>query len=281
MSVAHVAVIFDWDDTLLSSSWLASHNLGLDTAVIPNHVRVELEALQHVVHSLLTKALLHSDSVHVVTNAEAGWVTLSCRRFMPRIEPLLSKLTSIVSARTRYEKFAPDDPSAWKRFAFSERLDAVLFGPGGFLDTVSEHRQRCNTIDSSVRFDVPTSLEKKSTIESGPSSLDSTAPSSPITDALEVLKTAHVVSVGDSMHERRAVFHASTRASKRNSSRRMNSKACFDQLFTKSVKLCENPSNRAMTRQLDLIQDALERIVTHQGDLDLVLEANADASAGR
>jgi len=48
----------------------------------------------------------------VVTNAETGWVQLSCQKFIPLVLPMLNKLT-ILSARSTYEAMFPDSPLKW------------------------------------------------------------------------------------------------------------------------------------------------------------------------
>lgn len=43
---------------------------------------------------------------YIVTNAAEGWVELSARRFMPKVNAELKDI-EIISARTRYEKLYP------------------------------------------------------------------------------------------------------------------------------------------------------------------------------
>jgi len=117
-------IIFDWDDTLLASSFLSSRGYRLDSEMekTPEHEQVEqqLRELESAVTSLLTMALTYG-AVHVVTNAETGWVQLSAQKFMPGLVPLLSKVT-VLSARSTYEPMHPDSPLKWKFFAFQEKL---------------------------------------------------------------------------------------------------------------------------------------------------------------
>jgi hypothetical protein len=110
---ADTTIIFDWDDTLLSSSWLAQNGLRLDEpAVVPLEAMAQLEVLQESVISLVQRALVHGNVI-VITNAETGWVELSCKKFMPRVLPLLSKF-KVLSARSTFECLYPDSPSDWK-----------------------------------------------------------------------------------------------------------------------------------------------------------------------
>lgn len=122
-------IIFDWDDTLLASSFLSSRGYRLDSEMekTSEHEQVEqqLRELESAVTSLLTLALTYG-AVHIVTNAETGWVQLSAQKFMPGLVSLLSKVT-VLSARSTYEPMHPDSPLKWKFFAFQEKL-AVHYG---------------------------------------------------------------------------------------------------------------------------------------------------------
>jgi hypothetical protein len=117
-------IIFDWDDTLLASSFLSSRGYRLDSDMekTSEHEQVEqqLKELESAVTSLLTMALSYG-AVHVVTNAETGWVQLSAQKFMPGLVPLLSKV-NILSARSTFEPAHPDSPLKWKFFAFQDKL---------------------------------------------------------------------------------------------------------------------------------------------------------------
>jgi len=123
-------IIFDWDDTLLASSFLSSRGYRLDSDMekTPEHEAVEqqLKELEMAVTTLLTMALTYG-SVHIVTNAETGWVQLSAQKFMPGLVPLLSKV-NILSARSTFEPQHPDSPLRWKFFAFQEKLHSHYSG---------------------------------------------------------------------------------------------------------------------------------------------------------
>jgi len=57
----------------------------------------------------------------VITNAETGWVQLSCQKFIPGVVPYLDSL-NIFSARSTFEPMFPDDPFKWKYLAFQEQI---------------------------------------------------------------------------------------------------------------------------------------------------------------
>jgi len=115
-------VIFvDWDDTLLCSSYLSGQGLRIDTDIEPsNEVARELKDLEGSVIALLRLAKMYGD-VHVVTNAETGWVQLSAKKFLPGVLPLLEEV-SVVSARSSYEIYFPESPLKWKFYAFRQKL---------------------------------------------------------------------------------------------------------------------------------------------------------------
>ena len=126
-------IIFDWDDTLLSSSFLSSHQVRLDSDLssLPSFssLHPQLCLLDRCVSALLSTALSLSPHVHIITNAETGWVQLSAAKFLPLTFPLLSRVR-VLSARSTYEAVFPDCPHKWKFCAFQREV-AVGGRPGG------------------------------------------------------------------------------------------------------------------------------------------------------
>jgi len=125
----NTVIMFDWDDTLLASSFLSAQGFRLDSVEpTTGEVDAQLRALEACVCSVLQLALQYGH-VNIVTNAETGWVQLSAQKFMPLVVPWLSKVT-VLSARSTFESQHPDQPLKWKFYAFHERLSSV-FGAGG------------------------------------------------------------------------------------------------------------------------------------------------------
>jgi len=123
----NTVVLFDYDDTILASSFLAGKGYRLDSEMEKNvEVDTGLRELEQSVSSMLTLALQFGH-VHIVTNAETGWVQLSAQKFMPGLVPLLSKV-KIISARSTYEAMHPDAPIKWKYCAFHDALSNVFGG---------------------------------------------------------------------------------------------------------------------------------------------------------
>jgi hypothetical protein len=121
-------IVFDWDDTLLSSTFLASAGYRLDSnmALASEPLLDALSQLSSSVCSLL-KLASSFGRVCIITNAETGWVELSCAKFLPQVLPLLSQLNiTILSARSTFECQYPDSPLKWKSCAFESLLGELL-----------------------------------------------------------------------------------------------------------------------------------------------------------
>jgi len=119
-------IFFDYDDTLLASSFLWNLGLRLDSDFDETHQEIlkNLRDLEIAVSKVLTRAASFG-TVCIVTNAESGWVERSAEKFMPNVAPLLSKL-QILSARTMYEVKHPDKPVEWKVCAFQSALKTFV-----------------------------------------------------------------------------------------------------------------------------------------------------------
>jgi len=122
---AKTVIIFDWDDTLLASSFLHGKGYKLDTEMEKStEIDTQLKELEACVLSVITLAMQYGH-VHIITNAETGWVQLSAQKFIPGVVPLLSKVT-VLSARSTYESLYPDSPLKWKFYAFQEKISSVF-----------------------------------------------------------------------------------------------------------------------------------------------------------
>eukprot|EP00182_Erythrolobus_australicus_P001887 CAMPEP_0185831062 /NCGR_PEP_ID=MMETSP1353-20130828/1257_1 /TAXON_ID=1077150 /ORGANISM="Erythrolobus australicus, Strain CCMP3124" /LENGTH=253 /DNA_ID=CAMNT_0028529085 /DNA_START=393 /DNA_END=1154 /DNA_ORIENTATION=+ len=115
--------VFDWDDTLLPSTFLAAMGLRVDDEFdLPEFVRLQLEELEVLTIGLIEAAMKKS-GVIIITNAETGWVELSGARFMPRLlEFVQAQQLLVISARSTYEKDFPGNPSDWKIQAFINEI---------------------------------------------------------------------------------------------------------------------------------------------------------------
>jgi hypothetical protein len=118
-------IFWDWDDTLLCSSFLSHQGFRLDTGEERTEEMTQhLKELEKSVINVLKLSMTYGE-VHIVTNAETGWVQLSAQKFIPGVVPLLSKV-NILSARSTYEGMFPKAPLKWKFYAFQERLSKAF-----------------------------------------------------------------------------------------------------------------------------------------------------------
>jgi len=193
-------LIFDWDDTISPST-----QIELQTRL----PLVTEEALAISYASLAARAARTLEvakqygTVVLVTNAEKGWIELSCQRYLPSLSRSLENVR-LLSARSTYEAQGVKSPTEWKFLAFESEIQEFY-----------QH--------------LPSDGHK------------------------------NVISFGDSMHEREALFRAT--ASMPNTSR-------------KSVKFIERPSVEQLTRQHELLHDHFRQIVDHEGNMDLCLRCS-------
>jgi hypothetical protein len=140
-------IIFDWDDTIMSSSYVDREKLihipsfsSLPTAMQAMFLKLEDHAMKCL------RAAMELGTVIIITNAEAGWVEYSSKRFLPRLVPLLSQMR-IASARSTYERFYPGSPLCWKAAAFAHEAN-VIFGGNYDSNTRTLGRQIISFGDS-------------------------------------------------------------------------------------------------------------------------------------
>jgi len=151
-SVEDTFLIFDWDDTLLPTTWIEKQGLRLDG---PLPTEEQNQQLQHLANQakqtlLAAKAL---GEVILVTNAEHGWVELSCQKFMPGLCDSLQDVR-ILSARSTYEQQGVAQPSEWKYLAFQHELarfcegQPSVFGKADTAEVVARRRNVISIGDS-------------------------------------------------------------------------------------------------------------------------------------
>jgi hypothetical protein len=116
--------------------------------------------------------------VIIITNSDEGWVKFSAERFVPNLVSVIDKYR-IVSARTRYERFYPNQPLCWKAAAFAHEVNEIYAS-----------KMDCDEdINTSVG-----SLDSTDVSSDGESTLGS-----------HFKEQKEIISFGDSMEERTAV----------------------------------------------------------------------------
>ena len=113
---------FDWDDTLLCTSYLVPTG-ALNDMEINKKDKPIISSLDSLASKLLVKSL-KLGYVFIVTNGAPGWVELSSTKFYPETAKVL-KNVKIISARGLCEKKLPGDMRQWKTKAFKYALDTI------------------------------------------------------------------------------------------------------------------------------------------------------------
>jgi len=130
--VAETLFIFDWDDTILPSSWVRRQGLRLDAASVVSAAQHEVLAEVSAAACQILQAARQHGTVVLVTNAERGWIELSCQKFLPTLAPMLENVR-MVSARTTFEGPECQSPLDWKLRAFEVEIQRY-FGDHVLLD---------------------------------------------------------------------------------------------------------------------------------------------------
>ena len=115
-------LIFDWDDTLCPSSYLKRHDVKVLDDSVPEEYIPQLTALAKSVKEVLELSRNLGETI-IVTNAEQGWVELSCSKWFPEILGFI-KTFRILSARSLFEPQGVTSPCGWKANAFRSAIDS-------------------------------------------------------------------------------------------------------------------------------------------------------------
>jgi hypothetical protein len=115
--------VLDWDDTLLPSSHISSMGDDAETSA-------DIRECEEAAIALVERLLFDAYRVCIVTNAEEGWVDVSCRRHAPRLAQFVSKC-QVISARSAFERASPANPAEWKLRAFHALVDACGYARSG------------------------------------------------------------------------------------------------------------------------------------------------------
>jgi hypothetical protein len=84
---------------------------------IPEIAKKHLEKLEKAVQKVLN-ASVKLGKTYIVTNAAAGWVEFSSKKYMPLVHEAI-KNVEVISARSLFEHLYPGDSYEWKIQAFT------------------------------------------------------------------------------------------------------------------------------------------------------------------
>jgi len=114
-------LIFDWDDTILATTWLREQNMRLEDDSVPTPLQQEkLDAMALQAACTLQQAKRFGQVI-LITNAGREWIELSCQKFMPSLYPFLADIRK-VSARASFERHGVASPFEWKFLAFGAEI---------------------------------------------------------------------------------------------------------------------------------------------------------------
>ena len=95
-------VIFDWDDTLLCTSYFNPEKEGNLTVVADIYKEVLLQ-MDQAVMDLFEKAFQNCIPI-IVTNAVQGWVEFTSSKLLPRAHEIIMKSIPVLSTRSLVEE---------------------------------------------------------------------------------------------------------------------------------------------------------------------------------
>mmetsp|Transcript_19567 Transcript_19567/g.53579 ORF Transcript_19567/g.53579 Transcript_19567/m.53579 type:complete len:290 (-) Transcript_19567:156-1025(-) len=244
-------IFFDWDDTLCPSGWIEesiADGLCWDKPPEAERFVQPLRKLDWVAHRLLAAAR-RLGTVVIVTAAEAPWVEMSCKNFLPSLGPLLRKI-DVVYARSVYEELSAASAQTSARSSAHGNCAPGMYPAGmGRVDTEDSALEAAEAGKDYTGID----------LEIDPLSWKKVAFRQALTKFYgDGRSWKNVVSIGDAVYEREGLrCTISTRPSR--------SRKCR----TKTVKLLQEPTIEDMTRQLKLLYDGIRYIVAYPGNVDI------------
>jgi hypothetical protein len=231
-------IIFDWDDTICPSSFVDQMKAE-SLHDLPLHFQNIFKEIGTAAEKCLDEAAKFGQ-VLIVTNSDDGWVKFSAERFVPNLLPCLNRCR-IISARTRYERFYPNQPLCWKAAAFAHEVNMIYEAS----ESNKENHDASNETSSMVSSDVSFEEEGIENVEM-------------IQKRHNITKSngkawREVISFGDSGEERTAV------------------KIVAQQLEAtpKSVMFITAPTPAQIIGQLAMLTSQMEFLCTHNRALDL------------
>lgn len=134
--------IYDWDDTILPTSWLRSlgylsNNItdmvGTPPPILPSHVASMMRMIEEsAIQNLLAAG--RRGRVVIVTNSSVLWVPFTAKRFFPRLSQIVESGFEVYSARPSQAEnagpnyvYLPSMAVTWKTDKFKELVGFTQF----------------------------------------------------------------------------------------------------------------------------------------------------------
>eukprot|EP00933_Yihiella_yeosuensis_P021886 TRINITY_DN17266_c0_g1_i1.p1 TRINITY_DN17266_c0_g1~~TRINITY_DN17266_c0_g1_i1.p1 ORF type:complete len:326 (-),score=76.15 TRINITY_DN17266_c0_g1_i1:62-1039(-) len=116
-------IILDWDDTICpSTTCMRTHGLSVLGAPPEPALQEQLAELAQEAKLLIEACREIAEKVVVVTNAEEGWVDLSCKAWLPDLLDTIEKC-EVASARSTWEPQGVTSPAGWKARTFEDVIE--------------------------------------------------------------------------------------------------------------------------------------------------------------
>jgi hypothetical protein len=113
-------IIFDWDDTLLCTSFLLNNKCNYDDILKDPFNIEQISKLEKKVYQILYLSIQKGET-YIITNAERQWINYTSKLFFPSILDLLYNI-KIISARDENILYYPNDKRLWKINSFNKVL---------------------------------------------------------------------------------------------------------------------------------------------------------------
>ncbi|CRH03682.1 HAD domain ookinete protein, putative [Plasmodium relictum] len=118
-------IVFDYDDTILPTSWITIKMKLTLYDIIPVYLKQLFNKLSNVVINTLNLCLTQGKLV-IVTNASLEWLINSAKKFIPEVWTFITQNNiRIISARDRLIN-SLIDPKDWKKIIFHQIINEVL-----------------------------------------------------------------------------------------------------------------------------------------------------------
>ena len=119
--------IFDWDNTLFPTYYLAQENILNEKELSFEDLEI-FSLLEDRIFKLLNYCI-DKGNTFIITNSDIGWVEFSTYKYFQGLIKILNNIT-IISAKNEYKDFYPDNKNIWKQCAFlslKEKINKNLF----------------------------------------------------------------------------------------------------------------------------------------------------------
>lgn len=264
--------IFDWDDTLLPTTWLALNDMRVDMpGPVPADIQRQCENYAPWALRTLEEAGKYGKIV-IITNAEAGWIELTTQKFFPSWASAIEKIPYL-SARSTWEPKGCVLPVEWKVRSFAQAIESFFEeqqngGAGAGVGataaagtSATTQTTLAETADTAGGGGDSTTASSN-TASTSSSSSGNNCCSTTGAGGESQQQIRNIIGLGDSTSDREAILHVTN----------VTTSKPAHQTIGKSLKFMERPSIDHLQKQHHLIMTSLKQIALHDKPLDLCIQ---------